>query len=236
MPIGKTSGMTYKDMDLFLDAHRILADQGHDELHFGHLSVLDRDAGIMWIKRGDMNFGSVDADDIVGVDLAANKVAGEGPLHTELWLHLSIYAARSDVNAIAHSHASSLVAYSAVEPVWPVIDQYTLEMSNGLSWYDRSGLIVTKELGESLAGALGSGRTCVLRSHGVVVADASIEAAVVGIVQFGRSVEIQRTARMLGNVRPMPVEDEVPMRARFLERRLSRVRNMWGALARESEI
>lgn len=225
---------TFAQLDRLLEAHRILADQGHDELHFGHLSAIDRAAGIMWLKRGDMNFGSVVADDVVAVDFEGNKVYGEGPLHTELWLHLSLYAARPDVNAIAHSHAPRLVAYSAVQPVWPVIDQYTCEMSAGLAWYERSGLIVTRPLGEALANALGSGRTCILRSHGVLVADASIEAAVVGIVEFGRSVDIQMTARMLGDVREMPADDVEPMRSRFLERRASRVKNMWGALARES--
>jgi ribulose-5-phosphate 4-epimerase/fuculose-1-phosphate aldolase len=226
--------MKFKHLDRLLEAHHILADQGHDELHFGHLSAIDRDAGIMWIKRGDMNFGSVVSDDIVGVDLNGNLVHGEGPLHTELWLHLSVYAARPDVNSIAHSHASHCVAYSAVQPVWPVIDQYTCEMSIGLSWYDRSGLIITQQLGQNLARALRDGRTCILRSHGVLVADASIEAAVVGIVEFGRSVDIQMAARMLGEVREMPVEDAEPMRARFLERRVNRVKNMWGALQRES--
>lgn len=229
--------MKFRDLDRLLEAHRVLADQGHDELHFGHLSAIDRAAGVMWIKRGDMNFGSVEAADVVAVDMHGNKVSGEGPLHTELWLHLSLYANRPDVNAISHSHAPTLVAYSAVEPVWPIIDQYTCEMSVGLSWYDHSGLIITPELGENLAGALGaSGRICVLRSHGLLVADASIEAAVVGTVEFGRSVDIQLAARMLGTVREMPREDVEPMRARFLERRASRVKNMWGALARESEL
>jgi ribulose-5-phosphate 4-epimerase/fuculose-1-phosphate aldolase len=226
--------LNFDHAERLLEAHHILAEQGHDELHFGHLSAVDRKAGVMWIKRGDMGFRGITPDDLLAVDFEGNLVHGDAPLHTELWLHLSVYAARPDVNAIAHSHAPRVVAYSAVQPVWPVIDQYTCETSNGLCWYERSGLIVTRQLGENLARALGSGRTCILRSHGVLVADKSIEAAVVGTVQFGRSVEIQMAARMMGEVRPMPVEDELPMRERFLERRENRIKNMWGALQRES--
>lgn len=224
--------MNFEHLDRLIEAHRVLAEQGHDELHFGHLSAIDRAAGVMWIKRGDMGFGGVTADHLVAVDLEGNRAYGNGPLHTELWLHLSIYAARPDVSAIAHSHATRLVAYSAVHPVWPVIDQYTLEMSIGLCWHDRSGLIVTRDLGESLARSLGSGRTCILRSHGVLVADSSIESAVVGTIEFGRSIDIQMAARMLGDVRPMPAEDADPMRERFLQRRENRVKNMWGTLTR----
>jgi L-fuculose-phosphate aldolase len=218
-----------------IEAHRVLAEQGHDELHFGHVSAIDRASGLVWIKRGDMGFRGVTEQQLVAIDLEGNRVHGDGPLHTEVWLHLGIYAARPDVNAIVHSHARPLIAYSAVEPVWPIIDQYTCEMSHGLCWYDRSGLIVTRELGDDLAVALGSGRTCVMRSHGLLVADTSIEAAVVGTVEFGRSVDIQLTARMLGTVRPMPPDDAAAMLPRFIQRRDNRVKNMWRTLVREDE-
>ena len=158
--------MKFEHLDRFLEAHRVLAEQGHDELHFGHLSAIDRKNGVMWIKRGDIGFAGVRKADLTAVDLNGEKVQGDGPLHTELWLHLSVYAARPDVQAIAHSHAPRVVAYSAVEPHWPIIDQYSAEMSIGLTYYDRSGLIVTRDLGENLARSVGAGRICVLRSHG----------------------------------------------------------------------
>jgi L-fuculose-phosphate aldolase len=220
----------FEHLDRFLTAHRVLSEQGHDELHFGHLSAIDHANGVMWIKRGDMGFAGVRAEHLSAIDMNGERVAGEGPLHTELWLHLCIYAARPDVEAIAHSHAPRVVAYSAVDPEWTIIDQYSAEMANGLCWYERSGLIVTRELGEALARAVGSGRTCVLRSHGLVVADSSIEGAVVGTVEFGRSVEIALMARTLGKVRPMDPADAEPMRERFAGRKESRIRNMWGTL------
>ena len=222
--------MKFEHVDRLLLAHRVLAEQGHDELHFGHLSAIDRENGVMWIKRGDIGFAGVTKKDLTAVDLNGEQVAGEGPLHTELWLHLSIYAARPDVQAIAHSHAPRVVAFSAVEPTWPIIDQYSAELSNGLCWYERSGLIISRDLGENLATAVGSGRTCILRSHGLVVADTTIEGAVVGTVQFGRSIEIQLMARQLGTVREMDPADSGPMRARFTERHEGRVRNMWGTM------
>lgn len=222
--------MKFEHLDRFLVAHRVLAEQGHDELHFGHLSAIDRANGVMWIKRGDIGFAGVAERDLTAVDLTGKQVWGEGPLHTELWLHLSIYAARPDVQAIAHSHAPRVVAYSAVEPHWPIIDQYSAELSIGLSWYERSGLIITRDLGEKLARAVGEGRICVLRSHGLVVADTTIEGAVVGTVQFGRALEIQIMARQLGTVREMDPADSGPMCERFAGRRESRVRNMWGTM------
>jgi L-fuculose-phosphate aldolase len=213
-----------------IEAHRVLAEQGHDELHFGHISAVDRAAGVMWLKRGDSGFHGVTQSDLQAVDFDGNRVYGEGPAHTEVWLHLGIYARRPDVTAIVHSHARPLIAYSAVEPNWPIIDQYTCEMSHGLCYYDHSGLIVTRELGEALADAVGDARTCVMRSHGLLVADASIEAAVVGAVEFGRSVDIQLMARALGTVRPMRQEDVDDMLPRFIERHDNRVRNMWRTL------
>jgi ribulose-5-phosphate 4-epimerase/fuculose-1-phosphate aldolase len=221
----------FQHSERFLEAHRVLGEQGHDELHFGHLSAVDREAGVMWIKRGDSGFRNMKTSWLQAVDFEGNCVAGEGPVHTEIWLHLAIYGRRPDVNAIAHSHARPLIAYSAVEPNWPIIDQYTCEMSHGLCYYDHSGLIVTPELGDALADSLGTdGRTCILRSHGILVADRSIEAAVVGTVEFGRSVDIQLMARALGTVRPMKSEDVGEMLPRFISRRDNRVRNMWRTL------
>ena len=216
-----------------LEAHHVLGAQGHDELHFGHVSAVDRAAGVMWIKRGDSGFRGVTQADLQAIDFSGKRVHGEGPEHTEVWLHLGIYARRPDVNAIVHSHARPLIAYSAVEPNWPIIDQYTCEMSHGLCYYDHSGLIVTRELGEQLAASVGDGRTCVMRSHGLLVADASIEAAVVGAVEFGRSVDIQLMARALGTVRPMKQADVDEMLPRFIERHDNRVRNMWRTLTLE---
>lgn len=227
--------MEFKDIGRLIEAHRVLAEQGHDELHFGHVSAIDRPAGVMWIKRGDSGFGGVTPVDLQAIDFSGNRIHGEGPEHTEVWLHLGVYARRPDVNAIVHSHARPLIAYSAIEPNWPIIDQYTCEMSNGLCYYDHSGLIITRELGEQLADAVGDGRTCVLRSHGLLVADASIEAAVVGAVEFGRSIDIQLMARALGTVRPMKQEDVDDMLPRFIERRANRVRNMWRTLTIERQ-
>jgi L-fuculose-phosphate aldolase len=223
----------FEHTNRLITAHRVLAAQGHDELHLGHVSAIDRAAGVMWIKRGDSGFEGVTPADLQAIDLAGNCVQGEGPAHTEVWLHLGIYAKRHDVNAIVHSHARPLIAYSAVEPNWPIIDQYSCEMSHGLCYYDHSGLIVTRELGDQLAEAVGPGRTCVMRSHGLLVADASIEAAVVGAVEFGRSVDIQLMARALGTVRPMKQADVDEMLPRFIERHENRVRNMWRTLTRE---
>ena len=225
--------MEFKEAERLIEAHHILAEQGHDELHFGHISAIDREAGVMWIKRGDSGFAGVALADMQAIDFNGKRVHGEGPEHTEVWLHLGVYAKRPDVNAIVHSHARPLIAYSAVEPKWPIIDQYTCEMSHGLCYYDHSGLIVSRELGDQLASAVGSGRTCVLRSHGLLVADASIEAAVVGAVEFGRSVDIQLMARALGTVRPMKQEDVEEMLPRFISRHENRVRNMWRTLTLE---
>jgi L-fuculose-phosphate aldolase len=217
-----------------LVAHAVLAREGHDEFQFGHISGLDRNAGVMWIKRGDVGFGAAQSvDDLVAVDLAGNQVSGAGPLHSEVWLHLGLYAARPVLTSIAHSHARALVAYSAVEPAWPIIDQYSLEIGLGITWYDHSGLITNADLGAGLAAAVGTGRTCFLRSHGALVADESIEAAVVGMVQLGRAVEIQRLARSLGTPRPMPEADAETTRQFFVQNRQRRVQTMWAQLRRD---
>jgi ribulose-5-phosphate 4-epimerase/fuculose-1-phosphate aldolase len=216
----------------FLKAHAVLAREGHDELHFGHLTVIDRERGLIWIKRGDIGFGRTrSAEDIHVVDLDGNRLGGEGPTHSEVWLHLGIYARRTDVSAIAHSHAPILAAYSAVTPEWPVVDQYSLEMGEGLTWYDSSRLVISPDAGARLADALGDGRSCFLRAHGALVADTSVEAATVGIVELARAVDNIRLARSLGDVRGLSRDDRTSMSARFAERKASRVKNMWGQLS-----
>lgn len=219
------------DLDTFLAAHAVLSREGHDELHFGHLSFLDRERGLMWIKQGDISFGAArDHGHLQAVDLDGNRVVGDGITHSEIWLHLGIYRAREDVQSIAHSHAPLLAAYSALPPSWQVIDQYSLEMGLDMAWHDSSRLVVTPELGDALARDLGEARTCFLRSHGAVVADISVEAATVGIVELGRAVRNLRLARSLGDPVEMAATDREALGARFAQRKASRVANMWGQL------
>lgn len=215
---------------VLLAAHAVLAAEGHDELHFGHVSWIDREAECVWLKRGDYSFSATGPDDLVCVDLNGRRLSGAGPLHSEVWLHLGIYAQRPDVASIAHSHAADLAAYSSVGPRWPVLDQYTLEMSHRLTFHDSPRLVIDAGLGSELANSLGDGRACFLRSHGALVADTSIEAAVVGIVELGRAVGIIRRARSLGDVTEMSPQEREAMLERFVARADNRIRNMWGQL------
>ena len=84
---------------------------GHDmtTTSGGNVSVRD-DAGDIWITPARVDKGNLRRQDIVAFVRTARD--GVHPPSSESPFHLSIYAARSDIQAIIHAHPGALVSFS----------------------------------------------------------------------------------------------------------------------------
>jgi ribulose-5-phosphate 4-epimerase/fuculose-1-phosphate aldolase len=113
------------------------------------------------------------------LDVDGNRVQGEGEPNTEFWIHARIYAARPNVNGVAHVHSPACVVLGQIgQPLLPIHNHGGM-FSDGVPLFERIGLIRTRELGNQVAETLGERRAMFLRGHGANVAELDVRRAAV---------------------------------------------------------
>ena len=93
-------------------ANHILYDHGVVDA-FGHVSVRHDKQPDRFLLARNMAPGSVTVSDILEFQIDGSPVDPQGPRpYLERFIHGEIYAARSDVMAVVHSHSHSIVPLS----------------------------------------------------------------------------------------------------------------------------
>lgn len=174
------------------------ADQG--DLIWGHVSARDPEGRGIWMKASGLGFEEVGPDDVLLVSWNGEVLAGDGRRHAEYPIHTEVMRARADVGAVIHTHSPAAVALGALGvPLRPISHEANLFVPPDLARYTRTAdLILTAELGESVAAALGDRNACMLVNHGVVVAAADVPTATVTAYLLDRACRMQLTAMAAG--------------------------------------
>jgi ribulose-5-phosphate 4-epimerase/fuculose-1-phosphate aldolase len=174
-------------------ASRILADAGQDDLIWGHASVRDPDGRGVWLKSAEWSLAEITADRVQLVDPDGVVLTGEGPRHSEYPIHAEIMAARSDVGAVVHTHPPYAVALAATgQPLRPVSHAANFFVPPAVPRFtDTADLILTRDLGRSVAAALGDARALFLVNHGIVTVGSTLEEATVAAVLLERACQQQ---------------------------------------------
>src|SRR5438552_12405144 len=102
-------------------AYRILAQQGVLD-GFGHVSARHNRAANRFIMSRSLAPELVTAGDLIEFDLGGNAVDSNGrSLYSERFIHAEIYRARSDVQAVVHNHAPSVIPFGVTNvPLRPM--------------------------------------------------------------------------------------------------------------------
>jgi ribulose-5-phosphate 4-epimerase/fuculose-1-phosphate aldolase len=204
-------GPGYSDLDFsvatdLVAANHILADNGVLD-SFGHVSVRDPRDPNRYLQMQAIAPRDVTVSDLITFDLDSNALDAKGrPVYRERFIHGEIYKLRPDVNAVVHSHSPTIIPFSVTEkplraifhnghflgqgvPVWE-IRQVVGEQNNML--------VLTKELGQSLAERLGKGSVVLMRGHGNAVAGPNLKTAVFRAIYTEVNAKLQMQAVMLG--------------------------------------
>jgi ribulose-5-phosphate 4-epimerase/fuculose-1-phosphate aldolase len=178
-------------------AYRILAQQGVLD-GFGHVSARHDRAANRFMMSRSLAPELVTAADLIEFDLDGNAVDAKGrALYSERFIHAEIYRARSDVRAVVHNHAPSLIPFSVTTtPLRPMYHMAAF-IGNGVPVFDirktfgmTDMLVSDSAKGRALAQTLGDKTCALMRGHGVVVVGATIPYAV------GRSIYLELNARI----------------------------------------
>jgi ribulose-5-phosphate 4-epimerase/fuculose-1-phosphate aldolase len=174
------------------------ADQG--DLIWGHVSARDPEGRGVWMKASGLGFEEVGPADVVLVSWDGEVLAGDGRRHAEYPIHTEVMKQRDDVNSVIHTHSPAAVALGALGvPLRPISHEANLFVPPDLARFTGTAdLILTAELGQQVAAALGDRNACMLVNHGVVVAAADVPTATVTAYLLDRACRMQLTAMAAG--------------------------------------
>lgn len=172
---------------------QILGHSGHGDLIWGHSSARDAEDRGVWIKQSTWGMEEVTPQLVHLVDGDGRVLEGDGPRHSEYPIHTEIMAARPDVGGVVHTHSRFAVALAATgQPLRPVSHEGNFFCPPGVPRFtETADLILTPQLGQAVATALGSAPAVFLVNHGIVCVGPDLETATVTAILLDRACEQQ---------------------------------------------
>ena len=163
----------------------------------GHMSCRLPGTDHLLINSGKSVRSALTAADIIEIDMEGRPVGHDVVPPMEFPLHVAIYRARPDVNAVAHTHPVWSTLFSSVgEPVQPVTMQAAV--MGPVQLFAKTASINHAGIAAELAQALGPHRVCMLKSHGAVSVGADIVEAFVFAIYLEETARRQYLARAIG--------------------------------------
>ena len=216
-------------------ANRILGNEGVIDA-FGHASVRHPGNPNRYFLARSRSPLFVEPDDILEFDLDSNPVR---PLtvqpYGERVIHGEIYKSRPDVHAVVHHHSGSVLPFCMTGV--PLVPLFHLGATMGETvpfWDQRdefgdSNLLVIKpEEGASLARALGSNWTVLMRRHGATVAGTTLQEVVFRSINGCLNAECQLRAMAIGTLGPLNANEARDAGAYNLQQRpMARAWEYW---------
>ena len=203
--MAKKTNRAYQDIkQQMVVAGKVLVAEGHDDFTRGHISMrLPDNPKLFFMKPHSMGLDEITMQNILTIDLEGNVVAGSARRHSEVYIHSEIFKARPDVNCVIHTHPAFSIALSATGRPLKCYSQSGALFYEALGSYaDTINLIRTQAMGAGVARALGRGYAVLLKNHGVVVAGATVEEAVIRLIMLENGARVQLLAEAAGD--PVP--------------------------------
>ncbi len=150
------------------------------------------------ITPSGIPYPEIQVSDLVLLDLAGNQLAGLRRASIECQLHRAIYQARTDVQAIVHSHAVFTSAIAVTRQDFPpVLDTFVAVFGGGLKTAAYAG-IGTEQLAYNAVQALGQRSGVLLANHGAICTGHDLPQAFNNALFLEASAQTYIFAHMLG--------------------------------------
>jgi len=199
------------------DAGRILESEGQGDYCMGHVTLrTPADPGRILMKAGGMGLEEMTPENIVTIDIEGEKVAGTHARHNEVFIHTEIMRIRPEIQSVVHTHAPFSVIFSSLgKPLQPVGHPGSA-FSDGLPVFsETTDLIVTQELGKTVAHCLGEHQALLLRNHGIVTCGRTLEEAIYLAIVLENACWMQIVAESAGGARLVTSPEEARAKKRI---------------------
>ncbi|BDH55435.1 class II aldolase/adducin family protein [Tsukamurella sp. PLM1] len=187
--------MTDDPRDTVATSARIMAATGAGDLIWGHVSVRDPEGRGVWLKQASYGLEEITPERVHLVASGGEVLTGGGQRHSEFPIHTEVMAARPDVGGVVHVHSRYAVALAAAgAELLPMSHEANYFAEHGVPRFtETADLILTRELGRSVAAALGDAQALFLVNHGIVTVGPDLETATVAAVILDRACQQQLT-------------------------------------------
>jgi L-ribulose-5-phosphate 4-epimerase len=181
----------------------------------GNVSVrLKAEGGrsLLAITPSSRDYLSLSPEDIQIIDFDAQKVEGDLPPSVETPLHIGIYRARKDINAIIHTHSVFATAMAVAGlKIPPILDEQVAYLGGEikLAAYAPSGSL---ELAKNAVSALGDRNAVLLANHGAVGAGRDMPTAFHAAELLEKTAQIFLLALASGKVTTLSTDTQAAAR------------------------
>jgi L-fuculose-phosphate aldolase len=160
-------------------------------------------SGLVAITPSGCHYDLLKPKDMVIVDFNGERVEGKLKPSVETMLHIEIYKARQQVNAVVHAHPvfSSVIAV-ARQNIPPILDDQVACLGGEISVadYAPSG---SQEMVRNVVLALGSRNAVLMANHGALSVGKNIREAITNCELLEKTAKVYVHALVIGKIIPL---------------------------------
>lgn len=206
------------------DIRQLIADSGVEMLEkgitvgtWGNLSARDPETGLIYMSPSGMEYPNIRSRHVVVMNEALEIVDGEAEPTIEKQMHVEVYKARVDVNAVIHTHSTySSVFGVASAPLPGVSEDFVQIIGDRVELAEPYRLPGTPELGKSAVKGLEERNAVILPMHGSLSVGKDMKTAMKVSMVLEKNAQIYLFARLLGGEIRSFTEDEIAAMQNFV--------------------
>ncbi len=198
--------MNYKA--LIVESGKRMEGSGLTVETWGNLSARNPLTGKVYLTPSAMDYSKIVESDVIVSDIDGNILEGTRKPTIEMGLHLAVYKARPEINAIIHTHPIYSTAISSMGEDIPLFNDEAAQVLGDICRTCDYALPGTEELALNCVKGLGkTANSCLLKSHGAVCIGPDMNMA------FKVAKVLEMTARILCIIKscgktPDPIPEE----------------------------
>jgi len=161
---------------------------------------------LLAITPSSRHYDSLSVDDIQVIDFEAKPVEGDLLPSVEAALHIGIYRARKNINAVIHTHSVCASAVSVAGLDIPAILDDQVVFLGGEIKLAKHALVSSREQVANVLAALGDRNAVLLPNHGAVGIGRTMRDASTAGELIEKTAQIYLLALTTGKVNHLPAE------------------------------
>ncbi len=173
----------------------------------GHISGRVPGGQTFFIHPMDMPRGEVKPSDMCEVTLEGKQISGTDRAPDETDIHAAVYRARKDVSCVLHVHPHYTIIPSLVGKDLIPVSGHGAIFGPKVPVFPHAEKIANPRLADQMAKVLGDGRAVVLKGHGAVIDEGTVESVVTAILYLEENAKLLVDAMSVGTPIPMTPDE-----------------------------
>ena len=165
-----------KEKELVVAYAKKIAEAGLTVGTGGNLSLRIVDASVVLMTPSGVEYPEMTADDVCVTDMDGQVLQGERKPSTEMPFHLLLYATRSDIHAVVHTHSIYATVLACLGWEIPPV-HYLVGFSGHQVPVAPYALFGSAELSKNIMDVMGRRNAVLLANHGLVSVGADLAEA-----------------------------------------------------------